>query len=86
MIDGIDVWKGGPPARTYRVITNVNRTAADSSTSYQQQVESIAAEARRRGADAVIVLNEVMTVSRMDVLTNHPIMAPKVTAQLIQYQ
>ena len=86
VIDGIEVWKGGPPSRPYRVIANVNREAADSSTTFGEQEESIASEARQRGADAVIVLNAVMAVGRVDVINGRPIMAPKVAAQLIKYQ
>ena len=86
VINGIEVWKDGPPPRPYRVIANANRQGADSSTNYQEQEESIADEARERGADAVIVVSAVMTISRMDTIAGRPIMAPKVAAQLIKYQ
>jgi hypothetical protein len=64
----------------------VNREAADGSTTYGEQEESIATEARQRGADAVIVQDAVMAVSRVDVISGRPIMAPEVAAQLIKYQ
>jgi hypothetical protein len=86
VINGVEVWKGGPPSRPYQVIANVNREAPDSSTTYEQEEDSIASEARERGADAVIVVDTVMAVSRMDPFSDRPIMAPKVAAELIKYQ
>jgi hypothetical protein len=86
VIDGVDFWKGGPPPRPYQVITNVNWEGADSSTSYRQEEETIAGQARRQGADAVIVVDEVMTASRLDAVGGRPIMAPKVATQLIRYR
>jgi len=86
VINGIDVWTGGEPARPYRVIVNTGREGADSSVTYRQQEESIAEEASQRGADAVIVLNTIMVVSRMDQVMGRTIMGPKVQAELIKYQ
>ena len=79
-------WKGGPPPQPYRVITNVNWEGADSSVNYRQEEETIAEEAKEQGADAVIVVDEVMTASRLDAVGGRPIMAPKVATQLIKYQ
>ncbi len=84
-INGIDIWRNGTPSQPYHVIATVQRVAADSSTNYNQQIADIAAEARQRGADGVIVLNTVMVVSRMDLTMGRAIMAPKVTAELIKY-
>jgi len=86
VINGVEVWTGGPPPRPYRVIMDANRQAADGSTNYRDQEASIASEARQRGADAVIVVNTVMVVSRIDAFGGRPIMAPRVAAQLIKYQ
>jgi hypothetical protein len=86
VINGVEVWKGGVPSRPYRVIATVSREAADGSTSFADQEISIAREASQRGADAVIVQYAVMAVSRIDPNTGRSIMAPKVAAELIQYQ
>ena len=85
VINGVEVWTGGPPSRPYQVIATVQRLAADSSTSFLQQEGSIADEAVARGADSVIVLDAVMVVSRMSLVDARPIMAPKVDAQLIKW-
>lgn len=85
VIDGVDVWKG-PPGRPYVVIADVNRDAADSSTSFRDEEASIADEARQRHADAVIVVDAVMAVSRIDLASGRPVMAPKVASELIRYQ
>jgi len=85
VIGGVEFWKGGPPPRAYRVLTPTASQGADTSATYRGQEGFIATDARRRGADAVIVLNEIMVVSRMDVITGHQILAPRVSAQLIKY-
>jgi hypothetical protein len=85
-INGVEVWKDGPPSRPYRVIANTGREAADNSSSYADEERSIAQEARQRGADAVIILNAVMVVSRIDETGGRPIFAPKVAAELIKYE
>ncbi len=82
----MEVWKGGGPGRPYRVIGNVQRQGADQTASLRQEEEAIAAEAAQRGADGVIVLDEVMVVSRMDLADGRPILAPKVDAELIKYE
>ncbi len=64
----------------------MNREAADDSTNYRDEEVSIADEARRRGADAVIVVYEVMAVSHISVVDGRAVLAPKVAAQLIKYQ
>jgi hypothetical protein len=86
IIDGVEVWTGGPPPRPYHVIATVAREAADSSSDFADLERSIAYEARSRGADAVIVLDTVMVISRMDLVGGRPIMAPKVGAELIKYE
>lgn len=87
LINGVEVWQGGVPSRPYTVIDTVSRQGADQqSASYRSEEELIARDARKRGADAVIVLDTVMGVSRMDVIVGRPIMAPKVDAQLIKYR
>jgi hypothetical protein len=84
-MNGVDVWRNGPPSRPYRVLGNLGREADDTSATYRDEEGSITREAAKRGADAVIILNEVMTVSRIDAF-GRPVMAPKVAAQLIKYQ
>lgn len=84
-MNGVDVWRNGPPQRPYRLIGNIGREADDASTTFRDEEDSITREAAKRGADAVIILNEVMTVSRIDPF-GRPVMAPKVAAQLIKYQ
>jgi len=86
VIDGIEVWRPGPPPRPYRVIALTGREGPDNSVSYYDEEVSIAREARQRGADAVIIVNAVMAVSRMDMVGGHPILAPKVSAELIKYE
>jgi hypothetical protein len=85
-IGGIDVWSGGTPGRAYQVIGKVQRVGSDGSATYEQEEELIAQDAKAKGADGMIVLNTVMVVSRMDLATNRPILAPKVEAELIKYQ
>jgi hypothetical protein len=86
VINGVEVWKEGHPARPYQVIATVEKQGADSSASYGDEEGLIAADARRLGADGVIVLNAVMVISRMNVVDGRPVMAPKVTAELIKYE
>ena len=86
LINGVEVWEGGPPSRPYDVIATVQRLGVDGSATYRQQEEQIADEASQRGADAVIVESETMVVSRVEITTGRNIMAPKVVAQLIKYQ
>ena len=85
-IDGIDVWKGGPPDRPYHVIATVQRQGADNSATFDTEEKLLAADASDKHADAIIILDTTTVVSRMDVITGHPIDAPKVDAQFIQYQ
>ena len=85
-INGIDLWQGGLPTRPYQVIATVSRQGADGSATYAEEEQLLAADAHARGADAVIILDTVMVVSRLDVTDGRPIMAPKVDAQLIKYQ
>ncbi|HEX4086113.1 MAG TPA: hypothetical protein VHY22_14455 [Chthoniobacteraceae bacterium] len=82
-IDGIQVWKHGQPSQPFKVIDTVVRQAPDTSMDYAMMERSIAREAARRGANAVIIESEVMTVSRMSLVDGRQIMAPKVTAELI---
>lgn len=85
MINGVEVWRGGAPSRPYRVIATVQRVGADNSATYRDEENLIAGDARQRGADAVILLDAVMVVSRMNLVNGRPILAPKVDAQLIKY-
>ena len=85
-IDGIDVWTGGNPSRPYQVMDTVQRVGPDSSATYGQEEELIAADAKERGADGMVVLSTVMVVSRMDMTMDRPVMAPKVQAEVIKYQ
>ena len=86
VINGIDVWDGGIPSRPYQVIATVYREGSDNSATYRDEEDLIASEARQRGADAVIVLNTVMVVSRVSLADGRPLLAPKVSAELIKYQ
>ena len=86
VIDGIDVWTGGPPSRPYQVIDTVQSVGPDNSATYADEESIIAGEARERGADAIVVLNTVMVISRQDAILDRPIMAPKVEAEIIKYQ
>lgn len=86
VVDGIDVWKGGNPSQPYTVMNTVQSVGPDTSATYEQEEQKIAQEAKKRGADGIIVLNRVMVVSRMDVVMGRPVMAPKVQAELIKYQ
>jgi hypothetical protein len=86
VVNGMELWKGGPPPRPYGVITTVQRAGADQTASFADEEKGIAADAAQRGADAVIVLDEVMVVSRMDLADSRPILAPKVDAELIKYR
>jgi hypothetical protein len=86
VIDGVDVWKGANPSRPYRVLATVSRVGPDDSASYRDEEAFLASEARHRGADGVVVLNEVMVVSRLSLQDSRPVMAPKVEGQLIQYE
>jgi len=85
LINGVETWQGGPPSRPYQVIGNVQRMGADSTATFRQEEELIADEASQRGADAIIIENEVMVVTRVDPTTGHSIMGPKVQAELIKY-
>ena len=84
-IGGVEVWKGGTPPRPYHVIATIHRVGADQSASYAQEEESIAGDATSQGADAVIILDEVMAVSRLSDIDGRPITAPKIDAELIKY-
>ena len=86
IINGVEVWTGGGPGRPYRIIATVQKQGADNSSTYLDQEAFIASDAAKRGADAVVVLDSTRVVSRTDVVTGRPIMAPKVEAQLIKYQ
>jgi hypothetical protein len=86
VINGVEVWEGGAPSRPYRVIATVTREGSDNSATYRDEEDLIASEARQRGADAVIVVDTVMVVSRMNLANGRALMAPKVDAELIQYQ
>jgi hypothetical protein len=86
VIDGIDVWKGGNPSQPYTVMDTVQSVGPDNSATYAQEEEEIAQQAKKRGADGIIVVNTVMVVSRMDLALDRPLMAPKVQAELIKYQ
>jgi PBP1b-binding outer membrane lipoprotein LpoB len=85
-IDGVDIYRNSTPTRSYNVMATVARQGADSSSSYDDEIQLIAQDAKARGADAVIVQTTVMVPSRMRLLTNTAVMAPKVIAELIQYQ
>ena len=86
MVNGIEFWKGGPPARAYHVLATVQKQGANNGASYAEEETLLADSARHHGADAVIVDSEVMVVDRMDVVTGRPVMVPKVNAELIKYQ
>lgn len=85
-INGVEVWTGGVPSRPYTVLDKIQRVGADNSATYEEEEAFIADEARRRGADAIIVIDTVMAVSRMDLALSRPITAPKVNAELIKYR
>jgi hypothetical protein len=85
-VNGIEVWKGGPPARPFKVMATVQRQGADQTATFRDEEAAIAADAAQRGADAVIVLNEVMVPSRMNLADSRPILGPKVEAELIKYE
>lgn len=84
-IDGVQVWKNGQPSQPFKVIDTVVQQAPDTTQDYASLERSIAQEAKRRGADGVIVVTEVMVVSRMSVFDGRPIMAPKVTAEIVSF-
>jgi hypothetical protein len=84
-VNGMEVWNGAKPDRPYHVFATVYRTGPDTSVNYADEVRSICAEATTRGADAVIVTTEVMTVTKLSEFTGRQIMAPKVEAELIKY-
>ena len=86
VIQGVDFWKDGPPSRPYQVIATVARVAPDKSVTFSDQEASIAAEASQKGADAVVEVDAVMVVTRIDLNNGRPVMAPKIDAQLIKYQ
>ncbi len=86
VINGVDVWKGGPPPRPYNVVKNVNWQGADGSVNFAQQEQSLASQASDEGADAVVVTSEVMAVGRYNLANGAPIMSPKVAAELVKYQ
>jgi len=71
----MEVWKDGAPPRPYRVFAAAQRQGADSSATERQEEELIANDARQRGADAVIVTDAVMVVSRINEVGGRPIMA-----------
>lgn len=48
VINGVEMWKGGPPPRPYRVIATVERQGADESATYRQEESLIADDARQR--------------------------------------
>jgi hypothetical protein len=85
-MSGVDFWTGGPPDRPYQVISTTSRSGADGSASYEDEKALLAADATEKGADAVIVLDQVMTVARLNQEGGSLIMAPKVDAQLIKYK
>jgi hypothetical protein len=85
VIDGVEMWKGGPPSRPYQVIATLRKQGPDSSSSFADEENAVASEARLRGADGVIVLDAVMVVSRMNPVDGRAVMAPKVDAELIKY-
>ena len=85
-VSGIDIWKDGAPSRPYLVIDTVEKQAADSSANFAQEEQLLAADAKERGADAMIIVNEVMVPSRMSIVDGRLLLAPKVTAELIKYQ
>ena len=85
-INGVELWKGGPPARPYRVLATISRQGPDTSATYHDEENAVAAAAHEQNADAAIILNEVMTVSRLDITDSRPLLAPKVEAELIRYQ
>jgi hypothetical protein len=85
-VDGIEVWRGGGPARPYQVIDTIRRVGPDNSATYATEERAVIRSASQRGADAAIILDEVMVVSRASPIDSRPIMAPKVDAELIKYQ
>jgi hypothetical protein len=84
-INGIDILSTAP-ARPYQVISVVSHEGPDDSASYTDEETLIAEDAQKAGADAAIILYRVKTVSRTNLANGQPIMAPKVSAQLIKYQ
>jgi hypothetical protein len=85
-INNIDVWSATAPARPYEVLATIEREGADESATYAQEEAFIADEAKQRGANAMIIVDTEMVVSRTDANDNRTIMAPKVEAELIRYQ
>jgi hypothetical protein len=86
VINGVEVWQNGTPSRPYQVIATIQKEGADNSATYLDEEKFIAHDASQQGADAVIVLDTVMVVSRMSLMDGRAIMAPKVDAELIKYQ
>jgi hypothetical protein len=84
-VSGVDVWTNGAPSRPYHVIAEVSSQGATNSASFSDQINSIAMQATKRGADGVIVLHKLMIQAGIDPILGRPVMVPKVIADLIKY-
>jgi hypothetical protein len=86
VMHGVEVWTNGVPSRPYTVIDTISGVGPDQSVTFAQEEALLAQEARKRGADAMIVTTKVQVIIRQDPVLGRPLMAPKVIAEIVKYQ